>query len=351
MGKNPNGESQLKPPGTCREHEWKITVNMNLPHPISRKIAYSFCALVAILSFTLTGRGEILVKDGESIAFLGDSITQQGWDHPYGYVHLIEQGLSAQNIKIKPIPAGVSGDTSADMLNRVDSVLRQKPTWMTLSCGFNDVSPYCSKRVNLEDFKRNVIEILNKAQTSGVKVIVLTATLFRDDNVDSDLNKNALPYNDFLRNIAKERNLPLADLNEAHRREIRRLITENMPYKGLQSDGLHMNPHGDWMMATGVLKTLGLTDEQISKTKDAWSNNIYRRQINDWKNFTVRQYEAIECYAVKEKIDVNNAIVSLYEKSLIKAAQANPNVIDFKNIRAAADIQFSKDLDELAGRK
>ena len=95
--------------------------------------------------------GDILVKQGESIAFLGDSITQEGWDYPYGYVRLVMQGLEAQGLKVTPIPAGVSGDTSARMLSRTDGVLSKKPTWMTLSCGFNDMSPYCSWPVSIED--------------------------------------------------------------------------------------------------------------------------------------------------------------------------------------------------------
>lgn len=35
----------------------------------------------------------------------------------------------------------------------------------------------------------------------------------------------------------------------------------------LTGDGVHMNPAGDVMMATGVLKAFGVSDEQIAKAK------------------------------------------------------------------------------------
>jgi len=53
----------------------------------------------------------LLVKDGDKIAFLGDSITAQGnGNKTSGYVHLVMEGLRAQGLKdISAVPAGVSG--------------------------------------------------------------------------------------------------------------------------------------------------------------------------------------------------------------------------------------------------
>jgi len=254
--------------------------------------------------------------------------------------------LEAQGLKVAPVPAGVSGDTSARMLSRTDGVLRKKPTWMTLSCGFNDMSPYCSWQVSIEDFKKNVTEILDKAQAAGVKVVMLTPTLLQDNPEDSEFNQKAKPYVEFMRQIAKDRNLPLADMNEAHRAEVKRLKDAKAPY-GLQADGIHMNPHGDQMMATVVLRTFGLTDEQIAKAKESWLNNVYRREIRDWKNITVRQFEKIELFAAREKIDVNEAIGLLWERALITATKANAGISKQSEIREAAQVHYSKDLDAL----
>src|SRR3954453_162601 len=94
----------------------------------------------ALLCTVAPLRAEILVKSGEKIAFLGDSITQQGWGNSAGYVRLVISGLAANGIDAEPIPAGISGHKSNDMLARLQKdVLDKKPNWMTLSCGVNDV--------------------------------------------------------------------------------------------------------------------------------------------------------------------------------------------------------------------
>ena len=77
---------------------------------------------------------EIKVKSGDKIAFLGDSITQGGWSNPAGYVRLVIAGLEANGVHAEPVPAGISGHKSDQMLARLEKdVLSKKPQWMTLS--------------------------------------------------------------------------------------------------------------------------------------------------------------------------------------------------------------------------
>ena len=105
----------------------------------------SAIALAGLLASGLAPRraaGETipaLAKPDASIAFLGDSITQQGAGS-LGYVTLVLKGLEANGIQVKGIKAGISGHKSNNMLARLErDVLRHKPTIMTLSCGVNDV--------------------------------------------------------------------------------------------------------------------------------------------------------------------------------------------------------------------
>jgi lysophospholipase L1-like esterase len=294
-------------------------------------------AVATVLAAPRPAAGEICIRNGDSIAFVGDSNTQAGWEHPYGYVRLVQQALELQGVRITPIPAGVAGDTSERMLKRLDGVLAKKPTWLTLSCGFNDVSPACSWQVGFDDFTKNVTAILDKSQAVGVKVIILTPTLYKDTDPDNETNRKATPYVEFLCQTAKERNLPLADLNAAHRAEITRLKSENSPRKTLLCDGIHMDPQGDVMMATGLLKTLGLTDEQIAKAKEKWLEAPYRRGIMVWRDMTVRQFEKAEAFAAREKIKyVSEVLALLWERALATAAKGAPPQADMAAIRKAA---------------
>ena len=240
-------------------------------------------AFIAVL--TVTSSAEIQVKSGEKIAFLGDSITQGGWSNPVGYVRLVMSGLEANGVKAEAVPAGISGHKSDQMLARLErDVLSKKPQWMTLSCGVNDVW-HGEKGVPLDEamaksgtydagvatrgtYKSNITAILDKAAAAGIKPVVLTATVIHE-NLGSPENAKLAPFNDFLRQTAKEKNLPLADLNAMFQEQIKAANKPNE--KVLTSDGVHMNGEGNKLMAVGVLKALGLNDSEIEKAKAAWS--------------------------------------------------------------------------------
>ncbi len=249
--------------------------------------------LLPILAASLLGAlaptapAEVLAKPNDKVAFLGDSITAQGWGGAAGYVKLVVAGFEANGIKITPIPAGISGHKSNDMLARLEKdVLSKKPQWMTLSCGVNDVW-HGTRGVPLNDaqaaaqeyvkrspiepdkgtYEKNISKIVEEAQHAGVQVLILTATVIRED-LGNEENKKLAPYNDFLRKFAKEKHLPLADLNVLFQD---RINEAKQPGKNVFTvDGVHMNTEGNKIMARGVLQAFGLDAAQIKKAEVAW---------------------------------------------------------------------------------
>ena len=225
-------------------------------------------AATVISATSLAHAGEILAKDNDKIAFMGDSITQGG-AKPGGYVTLVMSGLEANGVKATSIPAGISGHKSNQMLARLEKdVLSKKPDWMTLSCGVNDVW-HGARGVLIDDYKKNITEIVDQCQKAKIKVMILTSTMIKEDAA-GDLNQKLKPYNDFLIELAKEKNLPLADLNA----DMQAAINASADKKGgklLTGDGVHMNPEGNKMMAVGVLKAFGLDEKQIEKAKEEWA--------------------------------------------------------------------------------
>ncbi len=219
--------------------------------------------------------GEIVVKEGEKIAFMGDSITQAG-ARPGGYVRLVISGLEANGVKATAIPAGISGHKSNQMLARLKKdVLDKKPDWMTLSCGVNDVW-HGARGVPLEDYKKNITQIIEQCQAANVKVVILTATMIGED--DQNLNNRKLAgYNDFLRSLAREKKCLMADLYQDMQIIVHKAEDKKNGHL-LTTDGVHMNADGNKMMAAGVLKAFGLTDEQIEKAKQAWAAPAPKKQ-------------------------------------------------------------------------
>lgn len=240
---------------------------------ILASMAALFCAAA------LTG-SELKIKNGESLAFLGDSITQQGWTNPYGYLHLVGTALKSKGVEIKIIPAGISGHKSTNMNARMErDVVKKKPVWMTLSCGVNDVW-HGAHGVSLDRYKQEITSILDKADEAGIKVIILTATMIKED-AQNELNKKLIPYNEFLRQTAKERKYLLADLNADMQKIVAESKAKNPKYRGnfLTSDGVHMAGAGNEMMARGILKQFGMTDAELDKVKEEVWKKIPTRQL------------------------------------------------------------------------
>ncbi len=255
------------------------SITMNFP-------SLRLLPVLAAAAFSLpnVATAEIAVKSGEKIAFLGDSITAGGWGSPAGYVRLVIAGLEANGIKAEPVPAGISGHKSDQMLARLDKdVLSKKPQWMTLSCGVNDVwhgprgvplddamaksGTYDDKVASRGTYQKNITAIIDQATAAGVKPVMLTATVIQE-NLASKENGLLAPYNDFLRQLAKEKKVPLADLFAMFEERIK---AENKPnVKVLTSDGVHMNGEGNKLMAIGVLKALGLNEAELDKAKASW---------------------------------------------------------------------------------
>ncbi len=258
----------------------------------------------------------ILVKNGEKIAFLGDSITEQGAKMPLGYVKLVINGLAANGVKADMIPAGIGGNKSDDMLARVKGhVISKNPQWMTLSCGVNDVW-HGVRGVSLEDYKKNITGIVDQASTANIKVLILTATLIGEDST-SQHNQTAAPYNEFLRELAKERKLPIADLN-ADERVARAPYDAATPKRGnvFTTDGVHMNDEGNRLMATGVLRAFGLNEAQLKLANESWKDLPDGAPLDLKAAVTQRQMEHLKQVAAAQNRSINDLVNEQVRKYL-----------------------------------
>lgn len=224
---------------------------------------------MALLALGCAARADICIKNGDTVAFMGDSITAQGNSNPVGYVNLVMKGLELFGVKeAKKLPAGISGHKSTQMRARLENdVLSKKPQWMTFSCGVNDVW-HGTRGVPFEKYRELVGEIFNECDKAGVKVIVLTATMIKEDQ-QNGLNQKLVPYNRWLREEAKRRNYPLADLNADMQQKLACIRkTDKTPGNKLTTDGVHMAFPGNMLMAWGVLRAMGVSAENKAKFEE-----------------------------------------------------------------------------------
>ena len=108
---------------------------------------------------------------GGTILFLGDSLTAGlGVAEEQAYPALIEKKIREQNLLFEVINAGISGDTTAGGLARLDWVLQKKINVLVLALGANDGLrglPVTQTKANLQAIIDRV-----KAKNPGVKIVI-----------------------------------------------------------------------------------------------------------------------------------------------------------------------------------
>jgi lysophospholipase L1-like esterase len=266
--------------------------------------------LLAISACVPVLHAEIVVKPGDKVAFLGDSITAAGYSNAGGYVQFIGAAMAANGVKIELIGAGWSGHKSDQMLARLErDVLSKKPQWMTLSCGVNDVW-HGEKGIPLPEYQKNITTIVERTQAAGIQVVILTLTMITEDAANPN-NKKLADYNAFLRTLAAEKKCLLADLNadmQAALAEAKKSAPSPAPRNLLTTDGVHMAYAGDMMMATGVLKALGFDSTEIEKAKAAWldlpETNVFENKVA----LTQRQAEALAKLAASQGMTIRQML-------------------------------------------
>jgi acyl-CoA thioesterase-1 len=103
------------------------------------------------------------------IVVLGDSLTAGlGLAPEQAYPALLQKRLDAAGLKYEVVNAGVSGDTSAGGLRRVDGALEGDVKILIVALGGNDAL----RGLPVEQLRDNLVTITDRAKARGIKVIV-----------------------------------------------------------------------------------------------------------------------------------------------------------------------------------
>jgi acyl-CoA thioesterase-1 len=104
------------------------------------------------------------------IVALGDSITAGfGLLPDEAYPSLLEKRLRREGYRYHIVNAGVSGDTTAGGLRRVDWALRSQPTIVIVALGANDGL----RRQSIEAMRANLTEIVHRLRAGGASVLLV----------------------------------------------------------------------------------------------------------------------------------------------------------------------------------
>lgn len=215
----------------------------------------------------------LLFKNGERVAFVGNSITHVG-DFT-NYIALF-YATRFPNEKIVFINAGIAGDAAANIISRMDSdVFIHKPTVVVLMVGMNDVRRelYNAKNIGdtatdrkkisaLEDYKKNIVRIAERFQQFGCRSIFELPTIY--DETSRFSRPNLIGINgalgkcaDYLSSTAPIYNARVVDyykiMNEVNKEQ----QIKDSTFTIVSNDRIHPEPPGYLVMTYQFLKSTG----------------------------------------------------------------------------------------------
>ncbi len=198
-----------------------------------------------------------------TIIFAGDSITDAGKNSTpdglgAGYVHLVADALVAfrpWNL-IKIINAGVSGNTSRDLLNRWRTdVASHNADYIFCLIGANDVWRQMDYRAFPEDlvlpeeYESNLIQFAK--QTGGKAKFFFMTPFYMESNPKDEMRILMEKYAAIMKRVAEENGIPIIDLQDGFDRYM-----EYRPGQSICWDRVHPGRIGAQIIARDVLDTL-----------------------------------------------------------------------------------------------
>lgn len=161
------------------------------------------------------------IASGSKVIALGDSLTfGYGADKDKSYpVKLAKK--TGWNV----INAGINGDTSAGVLNRLDKIIQQKPALVLLGIGGNDVL----RKVPSSVTKDNIAKIISQLQAKNIPVVLIA-----EPHISASALFGKASDNPIYQEIASSHNVPL----------LSDVWSDILSDNKLKSDQIHANADG-----------------------------------------------------------------------------------------------------------
>jgi len=140
-------------------------------------------SMIGLLFVLLNYQGIQAQQSPEKILFFGDSITAgYGLNPDRAFPALIQQQIDSLGLNYTVVNAGLSGETSAGGLRRVDWVLQQGVDIFMLELGGNDGL----RGLNLQQTKANLQGIVDKVKAKYPQSLIVLAGMEVPPNLGTD---------------------------------------------------------------------------------------------------------------------------------------------------------------------
>lgn len=170
---------------------------------------------------------------GSKVIALGDSLTYgYGANKETAYPTVLAE-LTGWNV----INSGINGNTSQDILNRLDKVIAQQPELVLLGIGGNDVL----RKIDSQITKNNIIEIIQKLKAKNIHAVLIAQPYFSTSILFGKATDNPI-----YQEIAESEQVPL----------FKDGWSAILSDKSLRSDQIHANATGYKKFAANLYQYL-----------------------------------------------------------------------------------------------
>lgn len=180
-------------------------------------------------------------EEAPVVLFFGTSLTAGlGLDTTEAYPALIQKKMDSLGMDYSVVNAGLSGETTASGLNRLDWVFKQNVDVLVIELGANDGL----RGVSLKETKSNLEQIINTAREKNPEVKIILAGMQIPPNMGEE-------YTSEFRSL-------FPDLAEQYNLELIPFLLEGVAGdpKLNQEDGIHPTAEGQQILANNVWKVL-----------------------------------------------------------------------------------------------
>jgi lysophospholipase L1-like esterase len=239
-----------------------------------RSPKYLLPLLLSLLPVSSARANEFALRDGDTVVFLGDSITAA---RTYGKLVENYTLLRFPDRKLRFVNAGVGGDTAAGGLKRLErDVFSHKPTVVIVAYGVNDIGwGLKADDEHKKAYLEGVRGIVGACRKREVRVYICSAAVTAEDPAKSETG--------FLKKMCDE-GMELSRSLGGHAIDVQGTMrgiqkttwaaNAKLPDKAKHdtlhaTDGVHLNDLGQLAMAFAILKGLGAPADVSSVTIDA----------------------------------------------------------------------------------
>lgn len=196
-------------------------------------VAASILLTTTFYSFTLQTK--------KTIIFFGNSLTAgYGLSTEQAFPAIVGQELNSNGFHYEVVNAGLSGETTAGGLSRVDWILRKKVDVFILELGANDAL----RGLPLDQTKTNLQAIIDKVKSKYPEANIVIAGMLAPPNLGNDYTSE---FSSIFTDIAKENKVSLIPF----------LLSGVAGDKSLNlPDGIHPNIEGHKIVANNVIQVL-----------------------------------------------------------------------------------------------